>query len=96
MNLFLALPLFLLVSGFWVFISKRKHLISMLISLEYLALTGFFLIMITSLFTGLEMYLGLLFLVVTVCEGSLGVSIMVNMVRSYGSDYSSSLMALKC
>nr|YP_010490431.1 NADH dehydrogenase subunit 4L [Poecilasma litum]UWM12917.1 NADH dehydrogenase subunit 4L [Poecilasma litum] len=91
-----TMPIFMLLVSLWVFVSKRKHLMSMLISLEYLALTGFFLIVLVSYFSGLESYLSLVFLISSVCEGSLGVSILINMVRSYGGDYVMNMSILKC
>nr|UDU84717.1 NADH dehydrogenase subunit 4L [Pyrgopsella youngi] len=82
--------------GTWIYISKRKHLMNMLISLEYIVLSIFLMLVLTSVTTGLETYMSLIFLVASVCEGSLGVGLMVGMVRSHGSDYISGLNTLKC
>nr|YP_009123716.1 NADH dehydrogenase subunit 4L [Lepas anserifera]AJN90590.1 NADH dehydrogenase subunit 4L [Lepas anserifera] len=94
LNILISMPTFLMLVGIWVFVSKRNHLMNMLISLEYIALMGFFLILMTSFFSGFENYLGMVFLISSVCEGSLGVSILVSMVRSHGSDHISVLSAL--
>nr|QNH94194.1 NADH dehydrogenase subunit 4L [Eochionelasmus coreana] len=96
LKIFFVMPVFMFIVGFWVYVSKRKHLMSMLISLEYLVLSIFLLVMLTSFTSGLETYLGLIFLIASVCEGSLGIGIMVSMVRSHGSDYISSFSVLKC
>nr|YP_010490405.1 NADH dehydrogenase subunit 4L [Ashinkailepas seepiophila]UWM12891.1 NADH dehydrogenase subunit 4L [Ashinkailepas seepiophila] len=93
---FLYLPVFLFLVGFWMYISKRAHLMSMLISLEYVVLSIFFFLILISIVMGFEVYLSLVFLVASVCEGSLGVSILVGMVRSHSSDYLSVLSVLKC
>nr|UZN44112.1 NADH dehydrogenase subunit 4L [Capitulum mitella] len=90
------LPIFLFFVGFWVYVSKRKHLMNMLISLEYVVLSLFFMIMLVTFSQGLETYVSLIFLVASVCEGSLGVGIVVGMVRSFGDDYVSSMTVLKC
>nr|YP_010022229.1 NADH dehydrogenase subunit 4L [Fistulobalanus albicostatus]QOL12332.1 NADH dehydrogenase subunit 4L [Fistulobalanus albicostatus] len=90
------LPLFMFLVGSWVYLSKRKHLMNMLISLEYIVLSVFLLLMLVTFITGLETYVSLIFLVASVCEGSLGVGMMVGMVRSHGSDYISGLGVLKC
>nr|YP_010729631.1 NADH dehydrogenase subunit 4L [Acasta cyathus]WEF49304.1 NADH dehydrogenase subunit 4L [Acasta cyathus] len=82
--------------GTWIYISKRKHLMNMLISLEYIVLSIFLLLILITFSVGLETYLSLIFLVASVCEGSLGVGMMVGMVRSHGSDYINSLSSLKC
>nr|YP_010490379.1 NADH dehydrogenase subunit 4L [Calantica studeri]UWM12865.1 NADH dehydrogenase subunit 4L [Calantica studeri] len=96
LSYFLLLSIFLFLVGFWVYISGRKHLMSMLISLEYMVLSIFMLIVLVSFTLGFETYLSLIFLVAAVCEGSLGVGILVGMVRSHGSDYVGSLMILEC
>nr|YP_009227715.1 NADH dehydrogenase subunit 4L [Tetraclita serrata]AHX97885.1 NADH dehydrogenase subunit 4L [Tetraclita serrata] len=96
MTFFYTLPMFLFLVGFWIYVSKRKHLMNMLISLEYIVLSVFLLIMMVAFTTGLETYLSLIFLVASVCEGSLGVGIMVGMVRSHGSDYMTSFSVLSC
>nr|YP_010139433.1 NADH dehydrogenase subunit 4L [Tetraclita kuroshioensis]QQK55099.1 NADH dehydrogenase subunit 4L [Tetraclita kuroshioensis] len=96
MTFFYTLPMFLFLVGFWIYVSKRKHLMNMLISLEYIVLSVFLLIMMVTFITGLETYLSLIFLVASVCEGSLGVGIMVGMVRSHGSDYITSFSVLSC
>nr|YP_009047724.1 NADH dehydrogenase subunit 4L [Striatobalanus amaryllis]AGZ92374.1 NADH dehydrogenase subunit 4L [Striatobalanus amaryllis] len=93
--MFFSMPMFMFLVGTWIYISKRKHLMNMLISLEYIVLSTFMLLMLVAFTMGLETYLSLIFLVASVCEGSLGVGMMVGMVRSHGSDYISSFSALK-
>nr|AII19570.1 NADH dehydrogenase subunit 4L [Octomeris sp. BKKC-2014] len=95
-NFSLMISIFLFVVGFWIYISKRKHLMNMLISLEYIVLSIFLLIMLATFTMGLEIYTSLIYLIASVCEGSLGVGIMVGMVRSHGSDYVSSFSVLSC
>lgn len=68
----------------------------MLIRLEYIVLATFLLIILITFTVGLETYVRLIFLVASVCEGSLGVGIIVGIVRSHGSDYIRSFSVLKC
>nr|AXS65867.1 NADH dehydrogenase subunit 4L [Tenebrionoidea sp. 10 KM-2017] len=75
------------------FSMKRKHLLSMLLSLEYLVVFLFFLMYLYLSKTG-EMNFSLVFLTFTVCEGSLGLSIMVSLIRTHGNDYFSSFSIL--
>jgi NADH-ubiquinone oxidoreductase chain 4L len=82
--------------GTWIYISKRKHLINILISLEYIVLSTFLLLILIRFSLGLETYVRLIYLVASVCEGRLGVGIIVGIVRSHGSDYIRSFRALKC
>nr|AZQ21941.1 NADH dehydrogenase subunit 4L [Arcoscalpellum epeeum] len=97
LNLVLFLtPFLMIIFSLFICVSNRKHLMSILISLEFMSLGLFFFIFLLSLVSGSELYLSLLFLVAAVCEGSLGISVMVNMVRSHGNDYVSSLNLLSC
>nr|AYR05236.1 NADH dehydrogenase subunit 4L [Coleoptera sp. ACP-2013] len=74
-------------SGVMSFLMNRKHLILMLLSLEF---------MIVSLYLGLMQYLYLMnyeffflmiFLTMSVCESAMGLSILVLMMRVNGNDY---------
>lgn len=68
----------------------------MLIRLEYIVLSTFLLLILVTFRIGLETYVSLIFLVASVCEGRLGVGMIVGIVRSHGSDYIRSFSALKC
>lgn len=70
-----------------IFISKRKHLLIILIRLEFIVLRIYFLIIIYLIIINNNIYLLIVFLVLTVCEGALGLSILVSIVRTYGNDY---------
>ena len=75
----------ILFSGLWVFSSKRKHLLSALLSLEYIVLAIFFMFF-TFIFSR-NMFFSLLYLTFAACEGALGLSILVIMSRTHGGDY---------
>nr|YP_010693416.1 NADH dehydrogenase subunit 4L [Gonopsis coccinea]WCB99298.1 NADH dehydrogenase subunit 4L [Gonopsis coccinea] len=77
-----------------VFCSTRKHLLISLLSLEFMVLFSFLMLFILLFNFGYEMYFSLLFLVFSVCEGALGLSILVSLVRSQGNDYLSSMSIL--
>nr|YP_010265409.1 NADH dehydrogenase subunit 4L [Cyphoderus aff. similis]UIR97921.1 NADH dehydrogenase subunit 4L [Cyphoderus aff. similis] len=81
--------IFSFFSGMLVFSSVREHLLSMLLSLEYMVLM-IYLLMFTCLDTG-SYYFSFIYLVMTACEGALGLSILITMGRAYGGDYFSSL-----
>nr|AFQ62306.1 NADH dehydrogenase subunit 4L [Salpingus aeneus] len=80
--------------GLLMFSIKRKHLLLMLLSLEFVVL---------SLYMNMFMYLSLMesdyffsmvFLSFSVCEGALGLSILVSMIRTHGNDYFQSFSIL--
>nr|YP_010718926.1 NADH dehydrogenase subunit 4L [Parnassius szechenyii]WDQ44529.1 NADH dehydrogenase subunit 4L [Parnassius szechenyii] len=73
--------------GNMIFISKHKHLLIVLLSLEYIVLSVFFLMLIYLNYIEYEMYMLMIFLLFTVCEGALGLSILVSLIRTHGNDY---------
>nr|YP_009186005.1 NADH dehydrogenase subunit 4L [Tetartopeus terminatus]ALO71201.1 NADH deshydrogenase subunit 4L [Tetartopeus terminatus] len=73
--------------GLIVFCLKRKHFLSMLLSLEFIVLSLYFNLFIYLSFFSFEFYFSMIFLTMSVCEGALGLSILVMMIRSHGNDY---------
>nr|YP_004891574.1 NADH dehydrogenase subunit 4L [Phalera flavescens]AEB71596.1 NADH dehydrogenase subunit 4L [Phalera flavescens] len=73
--------------GNLIFVSKRKHLLIVLLSLEFLVLSIFFFMLIFLMLIEYDMYMLMVFLVFSVCEGALGLSILVSMIRTHGNDY---------
>nr|YP_010895193.1 NADH dehydrogenase subunit 4L [Neoplesia analis]WJW73732.1 NADH dehydrogenase subunit 4L [Neoplesia analis] len=91
-----GLPFFSVMVGIFVFISKRKHLLSMLLSLEYIVLSLFYLLFIYLNMLNYESYFMMVFMTFSVCEGVLGLSVLVSMIRTYGNDYFQSFNILQC
>nr|WEG23146.1 NADH dehydrogenase subunit 4L [Bithia sp. 1 HNL-2023a] len=85
MNWILSSILFIM--GVFIFISNRKHLLSMLLTLEYMVLSLFLILMIYLNMINYENFFCVLFLIFSVCEGTLGISILVSMIRTHGNDY---------
>nr|YP_010952576.1 NADH dehydrogenase subunit 4L [Theretra silhetensis]WMQ52909.1 NADH dehydrogenase subunit 4L [Theretra silhetensis] len=73
--------------GNLIFVSKNKHLLIVLLSLEFIVLSIFFFFLIYLMMIDYDMYMLMVFLVFSVCEGSLGLSILVSMIRTHGNDY---------
>nr|BBB16280.1 NADH dehydrogenase subunit 4L [Pagurus minutus] len=80
-NSMILVSFFMVFSGLWSFVSYRKHLLNTLLSLEFIMLGIFFL---------------LFFLTLAACEGALGLSLLVSIVRSHGNDYFNSFSTLGC
>nr|AYW52255.1 NADH dehydrogenase subunit 4L [Cleridae sp. 1 ACP-2013] len=79
--------IFLFIMGSLSFTIKRKHLLLMLLSLEFMVLSlfmGMFFYFNTMMY---EYYFSLVFLTFSVCEGALGLSLLVSMIRTHGNDY---------
>lgn len=86
-NFNLYIPYILFFLGILVFISNQKHLLSILLRLEFIILRLFTsIIFFFNLFI-YESYFSIIFLVFRVCEGALGLSILVSLVRTHGNDY---------
>nr|YP_010327047.1 NADH dehydrogenase subunit 4L [Agrotis trifurca]UNP54309.1 NADH dehydrogenase subunit 4L [Agrotis trifurca]UTT74674.1 NADH dehydrogenase subunit 4L [Agrotis trifurca] len=75
------------IMGNLIFISKHKHLLIVLLSLEFIVLSVFFFMLIYLSSIDYDMYMLMVFLVFSVCEGALGLSILVSMIRTHGNDY---------
>nr|YP_009469520.1 NADH dehydrogenase subunit 4L [Hydrotaea ignava]AVD96781.1 NADH dehydrogenase subunit 4L [Hydrotaea ignava]AWH62906.1 NADH dehydrogenase subunit 4L [Hydrotaea leucostoma]UOU85262.1 NADH dehydrogenase subunit 4L [Hydrotaea ignava] len=86
----------LFIMGVLTFVSNRKHLLSMLLSLEYIVLSLFLLLFIYLNMMNFENFFSMMFLVFSVCEGALGLSILVSMIRTHGNDYFQSFNILQC
>nr|YP_010586325.1 NADH dehydrogenase subunit 4L [Lepidostoma inops]UZZ44100.1 NADH dehydrogenase subunit 4L [Lepidostoma inops] len=68
-----------------MFSLNRKHLLIILLSLELIMLNMFLLIFQFMMFMG-SIYFLIMFMVLSVCEGVLGLSVLVYLVRIYGND----------
>lgn len=89
-------PIFLFLFGVLVFVINSKHLLIILLSLEFIVLRLFlFLFIYLSLFN-YERFFRIIFLTFCVCEGALGLSILVSLIRTHGNDYFNSFSVLQC
>nr|ATE89014.1 NADH dehydrogenase subunit 4L [Athetis lepigone] len=86
MNMWIIFILMFIV-GNLIFVSKHKHLLIILLSLEFIVLSIFFFLLIYLMCFDFELYMLMVFLVFSVCEGVLGLSILVSMIRTHGNDY---------
>nr|QXU57636.1 NADH dehydrogenase subunit 4L [Cherax cartalacoolah] len=84
------------VCGLSAFISSHKHLLNVLLGLEFVMLSGFGVMSVGMSGVGLESVFVMFFLVMAACEGALGLSLLISVVRSHGNDYFSSFSVLVC
>nr|QBZ37545.1 NADH dehydrogenase subunit 4L [Aesalus sp. JL-2019] len=80
--------------GLVSFCLKRKHLLLMLLSLEVVVLGLYLFLYYFLSFLNYEYFFCMIFLTMSVCEGAVGLSILVSMVRTHGGDYYSSFNML--
>lgn len=88
--------LFLFIRGVIVFVFKCKHLLIILLRLEFIVLRLFLFILIYLNIYNYESFFRILFLTFCVCEGALGLSILVSIIRTHGNDYFNSFTVLQC
>nr|ALO70736.1 NADH deshydrogenase subunit 4L [Nargus velox] len=75
------------LSGLFLFCLKRKHLLLMLLSLEFIIISLYMNMFLFLSYNFYEFYFCLIFMTMSVCEGVLGLSILVSLIRSHGNDY---------
>nr|YP_009051012.1 NADH dehydrogenase subunit 4L [Allantus luctifer]AIG61940.1 NADH dehydrogenase subunit 4L [Allantus luctifer] len=93
-SIFFDYLMMLFFLSFLSFCLNRNHLLMILLSLEFIVLMIYFmLIMYLSLFE-MELFFSMMFLVFSVCEGVLGLSILILMVRMHGNDSFQTLSVL--
>nr|YP_010148417.1 NADH dehydrogenase subunit 4L [Analcellicampa danfengensis]QQV69256.1 NADH dehydrogenase subunit 4L [Analcellicampa danfengensis] len=66
---------------------NRFHLLMLLLSLEFIVLVLYMLIIFYLNLYEKELFFSMMFLSFSVCEGVLGLSILISMVRMNGNDY---------
>lgn len=89
-------PFLRIFAGMWVFCSKRKHLLNTLLSLEYIMLRVFWIIVLILSDTGNDIFFSLFFLTFAACEGALGLRLLVSIVRTHGNDRFGNFNILQC
>nr|YP_008815292.1 NADH dehydrogenase subunit 4L [Oncocephalus breviscutum]AGO28009.1 NADH dehydrogenase subunit 4L [Oncocephalus breviscutum] len=93
-DMFYIMLFFMGFSGLFVFCSMRKHLLLTLLGLEFLVLCVYSFFFYFLIFYGLSYYFVLVFLTFAVCEGVLGLGILIGIIRCHGNDSVSSLSIL--
>lgn len=81
-------------SGILVFRIKRKYFLLILLRLEFIILSLYFNMFIFLDLINNEYFFSIIFLRFRVCEGALGLSILVSLIRSHGNDYFQSFSIL--
>lgn len=82
--------------GLLGFVSNRKHLLSTLLRLEMVVLGLFGIVIYVRFMYWGDLYLSIIFLTFRVCEGALGLGVLIFLVRSHGNDYFQTFSLLKC
>nr|ALO77056.1 NADH deshydrogenase subunit 4L [Brentidae sp. GENSP01] len=81
-------------SGLMIYVLKYNHLLVMLLSLEFMMLSLYLIMYFYFSFLTFEYFFSMVYLTMSVCEGALGLSVLVLMIRTYGNDHIISLNML--
>nr|YP_009000257.1 NADH dehydrogenase subunit 4L [Rapisma xizangense]YP_009000270.1 NADH dehydrogenase subunit 4L [Rapisma zayuanum]AHA35663.1 NADH dehydrogenase subunit 4L [Rapisma xizangense]AHA35676.1 NADH dehydrogenase subunit 4L [Rapisma zayuanum]ARO47941.1 NADH dehydrogenase subunit 4L [Rapisma sp. 1 NS-2017] len=92
----IILPVIMMIIGSISFTFKRKHLLSTLLNLEFIVLSLFYLLCVYFMGLEYEYFFTMIFLTFSVCEGALGLSILVSMIRTHGNDCFKSFNMMQC
>nr|YP_010758041.1 NADH dehydrogenase subunit 4L [Chimarra sadayu]WEU80046.1 NADH dehydrogenase subunit 4L [Chimarra sadayu] len=87
---------FMFLMGVFKFLSIRDHLLMILLCMEFIMLSLFMYFFLNLSFMNSEIYILSIFMVFMVCEGVIGLSFLVSMIRAYGNDYFQSISVLSC
>nr|AXS65477.1 NADH dehydrogenase subunit 4L [Nitidulidae sp. KM-2017] len=85
---------FMFLTGLVTFTMKRNNLLLMLLSLEFIMLSLYLMIFMYLSMMFYSHFFSMLFLSFSVCEGSLGLAILVSMTRLYGNDHIMTISSL--
>lgn len=95
-RIIIFVPVIMIFCGGWGFISYNKHILNSLLRLEFIMLGVFWLMRTQLALVGSEVYFSLFFLTLAACEGALGLTILILVVRRHGNDVFSSFNLLEC
>nr|WDY84624.1 NADH dehydrogenase subunit 4L [Macrodiprion sp. 2 GYN-2022c] len=77
---------FMFLISFMSLSTNRFHLLMVLLSIEFIILMLYMVLILFLNLYMMELYFTMIFLVFSVCEGVLGLSILIYMIRLHGND----------
>nr|QXJ42006.1 NADH dehydrogenase subunit 4L [Euprymna sp. Type 4 GS-2021] len=89
------LSTFIYICGVIILLFQWKHVLNMMLSFEIMMLGVIFLFLLSWGVNSSDYSLMMVIVVFGVCEASLGLSLLVSMVRCHGNDYVKSLNLYK-
>nr|QFK69044.1 NADH dehydrogenase subunit 4L [Phymatostetha semele] len=96
MNFFLSVYMYMYMIGLLSLCLMRSHVFMCLLSLEFIMLSLFLLFNLYLMNFSYEFYFSMIFICFGVCEGVLGLSVLVSLIRSHGNDYLNSFSLILC
>nr|AOY39496.1 NADH dehydrogenase subunit 4L [Scolytinae sp. BMNH 1039965] len=78
--------IFMFFSGLVSYVLSNKHFLLMLISLELMVLSIYMLLFFYFIQFNSESFVNMIYLSLSVCEGALGLTLLVILIRTHGMD----------
>nr|YP_004021614.1 NADH dehydrogenase subunit 4L [Entoria okinawaensis]BAJ24435.1 NADH dehydrogenase subunit 4L [Entoria okinawaensis] len=94
--MYFLMSLFMFICGLLAFSFNYDHFLITLLSLEYIVLSLFLLMYMYMVVSLYDLYFLMFLLTFWVCEATLGLSLLVSLIRGFGNDYFSSFNLLQC
>nr|YP_010583776.1 NADH dehydrogenase subunit 4L [Scaeurgus unicirrhus]UXN83972.1 NADH dehydrogenase subunit 4L [Scaeurgus unicirrhus] len=95
MNNCLLIGIYMYMCGLFVLLFQWKHILNILLGFEVLTLGVLFMFFFSWVVISLNFYLVMILVVFSVCEATLGLSLLVSFIRLHGNDYVSSMSVYK-
>lgn len=86
LELMYLVPLVGIACGLFGFVLAYKHLLNVLLRLEFVIVNLFWFISVVISSLGGDLYFTLYFLTLAACEGALGLGLLISIVRRHGND----------
>nr|YP_010596818.1 NADH dehydrogenase subunit 4L [Stenocephus fraxini]WAK85077.1 NADH dehydrogenase subunit 4L [Stenocephus fraxini] len=86
----------ILVISLLIFVKFNKHMLLVLMSLEFFVVSMFYIWFLYFNMVDMNLYISVYYLIFSVNESVLGLTIMILIMRSEGGDYINSFNLLKC
>nr|YP_006303251.1 NADH dehydrogenase subunit 4L [Zygeupolia rubens]ADZ05378.1 NADH dehydrogenase subunit 4L [Zygeupolia rubens] len=93
---FSFLGIMLMFGGYVSLFMERGHLLMVLLLLESVILELFFVLLFGLALSVSSLYLSLVLISFGACEASVGLSLLVSLIRSHGNDFVSLLTVYEC
>ena len=87
MSIYLSIFICTYLARIIVFISKRKHLLLILLSLEFSVIALYIGLFFILRMMNYEFLFSIVYLTIRVCEGALSLSLLVLIIRVHGNDF---------
>nr|YP_009537163.1 NADH dehydrogenase subunit 4L [Callistoctopus luteus]ATU06702.1 NADH dehydrogenase subunit 4L [Callistoctopus luteus] len=95
MNICLLVGVYMYMCGLFVLMFQWKHILNILLSFEVLTLSVIVMFFFSCVSMSFNLYLIMIMMVFSVCEATLGLSLLVSFIRLHGNDYVGSMSVYK-